>query len=95
MVKIVPVRDDFVELLGLLAFGVLVDAVSAVLEIPATDIEPPPGFGARIRADYISDMAKMDGKFVILLDSGAVLSLDDLATLVAMDADTPSPEAMA
>jgi purine-binding chemotaxis protein CheW len=70
--------------------GVLVDGVSAVLDIPATDIEPPPNFGTRIRADYITGMAKVDGKFVILLNIGAVLSLDDLATLASMDADPES-----
>jgi purine-binding chemotaxis protein CheW len=77
--------------------GVLVDAVSAVLDIPATDIEPPPSFGARIRADYITGMAKVDGRFVILLNIGAVLSLDDLSALVAVtvDADAPLLEAAA
>jgi purine-binding chemotaxis protein CheW len=64
--------------------GVLVDAVSAVLEIPASDIEPAPSFGARIRADYITGMGKVDGKFVILLNIGAVLSLDDMAALAGM-----------
>jgi purine-binding chemotaxis protein CheW len=75
--------------------GILVDGVSAVLEIPATDIEPAPSFGARIRADYIAGMAKVDGKFVILLNISAVLSLDDLATLAAVDAHVPQLEATA
>jgi purine-binding chemotaxis protein CheW len=75
--------------------GVLVDAVSAVLEIAAADIEPAPSFGARIRADYIAGMAKVDGKFVILLNIAAVLSLDDLATLVAVDTDASLLEAAA
>ncbi|KPW46490.1 chemotaxis protein CheW, partial [Pseudomonas syringae group genomosp. 3] len=48
--------------------GLLVDNVSAVLEIPASQIEPPPNFGARIRADFISGMAKVDGHFVIVLE---------------------------
>jgi len=64
--------------------GVLVDAVSAVLEIPSGDIEPAPAFGARIRADYIAGMGKVDGKFVILLNIGAVLSLDDMAALAGV-----------
>jgi chemotaxis signal transduction protein len=37
----------------------MVDAVSEVLEIPASDIEPPPSFGARIRADFIEGMGKV------------------------------------
>lgn len=61
--------------------GILVDAVSEVLEINGSDIEPPPAFGARIRADFISGMGKVAGRFVILLDMGHVLSVDELATL--------------
>ncbi|MDE2159592.1 MAG: purine-binding chemotaxis protein CheW, partial [Burkholderiales bacterium] len=33
--------------------GLLVDAVSEVLEIPADQIEPPPNFGAAVRRDFI------------------------------------------
>jgi purine-binding chemotaxis protein CheW len=70
--------------------GVLVDAVSAVLDIPVSDIEPAPNFGSSIHADYIADMAKVDGKFVIVLNiGGAILSLDDMAQMVGMDAGTP------
>lgn len=64
--------------------GVLVDAVSAVLEIPAAEIEPPPNFGARIRADFIRSMAKVDGKFVIVLDVDRVLSVEEMAMLSAV-----------
>lgn len=61
--------------------GIVVDAVSEVLEIPAGEIEPPPSFGARIRADFISGMGKVGGKFVILLDVDKVLSIDEMAAL--------------
>jgi purine-binding chemotaxis protein CheW len=61
--------------------GLMVDAVSAVLEIPANEIEPPPSFGARIRADFISGMAKVNGKFVIVLNVDRVLSVDEMAML--------------
>jgi purine-binding chemotaxis protein CheW len=63
--------------------GVVVDAVSAVLEIDPSDIEPAPAFGARIRADFMAGMGKVNGRFVILLDVGKVLSVDDIATLAA------------
>src|SRR5690349_2684221 len=36
--------------------GVIVDAVNAVLEIPAADIEPAPSFGTKIRTDFIAGM---------------------------------------
>ncbi|EKN47970.1 MULTISPECIES: chemotaxis protein CheW [Pseudomonas] len=61
--------------------GLLVDTVSAVLEIPASQIEPPPNFGARIRADFISGMAKVEGKFVIVLEVERVLSIDEMSSL--------------
>ena len=69
--------------------GIMVDAVSEVLEIQSADIEPPPAFGSRIRADFIAGMGKVGGKFVIILDIQRVLSADDLATLAGVGkADT-------
>jgi Chemotaxis signal transduction protein len=64
--------------------GVIVDAVSEVLEIQGSQIEPAPAFGARIRTDFIHGMGKLDGKFVIILNVNKVLSLDDLALLGQM-----------
>lgn len=64
--------------------GVIVDAVSEVLEIPNTDIEPPPAFGAHIRIDFISGMGKVDGKFVVMLDVNRILSLEEVAVAAAM-----------
>jgi len=61
--------------------GIMVDAVSEVLEIPAGEIEPPPSFGARIRADFILGMGKVAGKFVILLNIERVLSVEEIAML--------------
>lgn len=61
--------------------GVVVDAVNAVLEIPASEIEPPPAFGARIRTDFIEGMGKVNGKFVILLSINRVLSIEEIGAL--------------
>lgn len=61
--------------------GVVVDAVNAVLEIPRSEIEPPPAFGARIRTDFIEGMGKVGGKFVILLNANQVLSIEELSNL--------------
>ena len=64
--------------------GIMVDAVSAVLEIPGEEIEPPPAFGARIRTDFIAGMARREGRFVILLEVGRVFSIDELAGIGAL-----------
>jgi purine-binding chemotaxis protein CheW len=71
--------------------GIIVDAVSEVLEIPRADIEPPPSFGAKIRADFIAGMGKVAGKFVIILAIHRVLSVEDLATLADLDAVAADP----
>ncbi|ANQ83493.1 chemotaxis protein CheW [Azoarcus olearius] len=64
--------------------GVIVDAVNEVLEIPRADIEPPPAFGAKIRADFIQGMGKVDGRFVIILNVERVLSTEEIAMLTRM-----------
>lgn len=69
--------------------GVLVDAVNEVLEIAPADIEPPPTFGAHIRSDFILGMGKVGGRFVILLDIGRVLSVDELAALTQVSQTVP------
>jgi purine-binding chemotaxis protein CheW len=61
--------------------GVVVDAVNEVLEILPADIEPPPSFGTRIRADFIAGMGKVQDKFVIILNIDNVLSTEDLALI--------------
>lgn len=61
--------------------GVMVDSVSEVLEIPNSEIEPTPAFGAKIRVDFIKGMGKIAGKFVIILNADKVLSVDELSML--------------
>lgn len=75
--------------------GVVVDAVNAVLEIAAGDIEPAPVFGARIRTDFIEGMGKVDGKFVILLNVSAILSTEDLIELQQIASETDTVDANA
>jgi purine-binding chemotaxis protein CheW len=61
--------------------GMLVDAVNAVVEIAAADIEPAPSFGTRIRPDFIAGMGKHNGRFVILLEIGRVLSSEEIVEM--------------
>lgn len=61
--------------------GVVVDSVQAVLEIPAAEIEPAPTFGARIRPDFIEGIAKVNGKFVILLNVDNVMSTEEISQM--------------
>ena len=64
-----------------LVIGMVVDAVNAVLDIPASEIEPAPSFGARVRPDFLQGMGKVNGKFVLLLNPRQVLSEDEIGAL--------------
>jgi purine-binding chemotaxis protein CheW len=66
--------------------GVTVDAVNEVLEIPHSDIEPAPSFGANISTDFIHGMGKLNGKFVIILNTDHVLSVEDVAAISQVEA---------
>ena len=72
--------------------GVIVDAVNEVLEIPRSEIEPPPTFGAKIRADFIQGMGKVEGHFVIILNVERVLSTEEITLLASMNGDTSAGE---
>src|SRR5580658_4372852 len=64
--------------------GVVVDSVDSVLDIPASEIEPPPTFGAGIRTDFIRGMGKVNARFVILLDVNHVLAVEDMAAIALL-----------
>lgn len=58
--------------------GVIVDAVSEVLDIAKSHVEPPPSFGASIPLGFIEGMGKIKDKVVILLNIGSVGTADEL-----------------
>lgn len=61
--------------------GLIVDAVSDVLEIPASHIRPAPSLGTRADTRFISGMAEVDEKLAVLLDLDRLLSDDEVAAL--------------
>ena len=61
--------------------GIMVDIVNEVLEISSDEIEDAPSFGASIRTDFIAGMAKIEGRFLIILDVERVLSLEELSVV--------------
>jgi len=63
--------------------GLLVDAVSEVIEIPDAHIEQPPQFGASIRRDFIRGMGKVGGQFIVILAPERALDVEDMAALAA------------
>jgi purine-binding chemotaxis protein CheW len=61
--------------------GIVVDAVSEVLNIKEEEIENAPSFGTRLNMDYILGMAKIDSTVKILLDIDRVLSAKEIQVL--------------
>ncbi len=66
---------------GSIMMGIVVDAVSEVLNIRGADIENTPAFGVRLDTDFILGMAKAAGGIKILLDIDKVLSSEDLVAV--------------
>ena len=66
---------------GTVMIGIVVDAVSEVLNVNGDDIEDTPTFGTKLDTEYILGMAKMEGGVKILLDIDRVLSTEEIADL--------------
>ena len=64
--------------------GMLVDEVNEILEIPESHLQPAPDFGTDIRTDFIRAMGRVDDIFLILLEVGNVLSLQELSQIAAI-----------
>jgi purine-binding chemotaxis protein CheW len=70
--------------------GIIVDAVSEVLEIADQDIEPSLNFGSDVRADFLLGIGKLESGFVLLLDIGRVLSLEHVEVLATLESSLPA-----
>lgn len=53
--------------------GLLVDAVSDILSIPETDLQPPPELSADEERNFVSALTIVEGRMIRVLDLGAVL----------------------
>jgi purine-binding chemotaxis protein CheW len=63
-------------------FGIVVDGVSDVLDVTAQDIKATPEFGAAVNTDFISGLATVGERMVMLLDIDRLLSTSELTALV-------------
>lgn len=62
-------------------FGVVVDAVSEVVRVEASQVEPPPTGLAGLDSSYIRGLLKQEERIMILLNMECVLSQDDQSLL--------------
>lgn len=80
---------------GQIELGVVVDSVNEVLELSAQDLTAAPNFGCRIRTDFIRQMARVQERLVMVLALERVLSMDEMAGLVALSQDKSTPDQVA
>ena len=73
-----------VIVLGKTKVGMIVDAVSEVLQIQEESIEPTPSMITSVDTTFITGIAKIDDKLVILLDLSKVLSLQEAMALTGV-----------
>jgi len=67
--------------------GLLVDAVSEVIDITPEQIEPPPNFGSAVRRDFIQGMGKVGTRFVIILEPDKAFDVTEMAQLCEAQQD--------
>lgn len=58
--------------------GLVVDAVSDVLDIDRKDIQPPPEFGTKVDVSFINGIGKSGDKLIALLDMDRLLTNGDM-----------------
>lgn len=64
--------------LGKKMTGVVVDSVSDVIAVGTAQIKPAPRFGATINTEFISGMAMVDDRMLIVVDIEKLMSSDEL-----------------
>ena len=99
VIPIVDLRDKFgletreqtaqtrvivVEVAGRL-MGMVVDAASQVVRIPADQIDAPPAVLGGLSQEFITGVGKIEDKLVILLNVDAILTMDERAALSSLD----------
>lgn len=61
--------------------GLVVDAASEVLKIPAAEVEAPPSALEEGDSNYVTGVGKLNGRLILLVDLGKVLQRGELRRL--------------
>ncbi|ARN74661.1 chemotaxis protein CheW [Oceanicoccus sagamiensis] len=77
-ILILEIKDSQGELFLL---GALADSVREVIDLSASDIDPPPQVGSSVNSAFIYGVGQHDGAFVVLLDAQSLSSHDDLEAI--------------
>ncbi len=66
--------------------GMVVDAASQVVRIPADQIDPPPPIVGCLSAEYVKGVGKLDERLVILLNIDRILTQEEKMALAKLPA---------
>ncbi len=61
--------------------GVVVDAVSDVYNVPIDDVKASPDFGTAVDTEFVTGLATIDNKMIIVLDIDHMLNAAELAVI--------------
>lgn len=64
--------------------GLIVDAVSEVLRISTNIVEPPPAMTYSVSTEFISGIAKLEDRLIILLDMDRLIGKEESQNMVDM-----------
>ena len=67
--------------MGVKVIGLVVDAVSDVLDVPASEMRMPPDLGVRVETRFISGIATMGERMTVVLDIDRLLNEDAVTGL--------------
>ena len=64
--------------------GLIVDTVSEVLRISTSIVEPPPAMTYTVSSEFISGIAKLEDRLIILLDMDRLIGKEETQGMVTM-----------
>lgn len=62
--------------------GAVVDSVSDVVGITASAIKPAPQFQGRVDSNYVTGIAKLDDRMLVIMDIEGLMSSDEMGLLL-------------
>lgn len=76
-------KDKYIVLtkIGSALFGMMVDEVTSVMKIAKSDIKESDGMDTQVSKDYISSVAVVGERIILILDFKKILGEEDLAKL--------------
>lgn len=67
--------------LGAMALGVIVDTVHSVVALHSDQISPSPDMESSVNPDFITGIARVENKLIVILDIEKSLNIDELMVL--------------